>query len=79
MYKIDMDTVVEQGETIEGVMAEMIDGLDVTAEIESTNGPSGWPIVTYKAVDENMIKRVINRYVTDLDTFSDLVDMIETA
>lgn len=65
--RIEMDTVVNEGETTEGVATEMALGLDVRTTVVTEHGPAGGnPIIAYEGSEEDL-RQVARRYGGDAE------------
>lgn len=80
MYKLELDTVINDDETIESIIAHNVDGLDVIANVVHEIGPGGgWPVIAYTSTNRDMLCNVAKRYVgDDVDSLDDLIEMIES-
>jgi hypothetical protein len=64
--RIELDTVIEKDETIESVMAKMIEGFDVKAEVVTAFGPGGGhPIIAYTGERDQLRALTLKHYGAD--------------
>lgn len=69
MRTIELDTVINEGESAQGVIAELTQGTDVVGEVVTMNGPAGGnPVVRYTGTEDELIK-VAWRYGEDTVTW----------
>jgi len=65
--RIELDTVIEDGETVESVIDAVTQGLDVRTAVVAEHGPAGgWPIIAYEGSEEDL-RQVARRYGGDTE------------
>lgn len=64
--RIELDTVLDRDETIDGAMAKLTAGFDVKAEIVTERGPGGGhPIIAYTGERDQLRAMTLKHYGED--------------